>query len=121
QMQGDGVQFHEPSGAGGNLFRRAIRPRAQGDADLPLAGRGGNPGLIGQRHRITAAVLFVGDLVAATIAFFLAWVLRFEFEVVPLTKTTPDLDRYLELLPVILPLYPIVFYFYGLYRRRLYR
>jgi exopolysaccharide biosynthesis polyprenyl glycosylphosphotransferase len=77
--------------------------------------------LIRQRHRITAAVLFAGDLVAATIAFFLAWVLRFEFEVVPLTKTAPDLDRYLELLPVILPLYPIVFYFYGLYRHRLYR
>jgi exopolysaccharide biosynthesis polyprenyl glycosylphosphotransferase len=74
--------------------------------------------LIRQRHRITAAVLLVGDLIATAAAFFAAWHLRFTFEVVPLTKTAPDLQRYLELLPVVLLLYPIVFHFHGLYRPR---
>ena len=74
--------------------------------------------MIRQRHRITAAVLFAGDLLASLAAFFLAWVLRFEIEVVPLTKSTPDFGRYLDLLPVVLVLFPIVFYFHGLYRPR---
>jgi len=74
--------------------------------------------LIQQRHRITAAVLLAGDLVATALAFFVAWHLRFTYEVVPLTKTAPDWQRYLELLPVVLVLYPVVFYFHGLYRPR---
>ena len=74
--------------------------------------------MIRQRHRITAAVLFAGDLAASLGAFFLAWVLRFEFEVVPLTKTAPELGRYVDLLPFVLVLFPVVFYFHGLYRPR---
>jgi exopolysaccharide biosynthesis polyprenyl glycosylphosphotransferase len=74
--------------------------------------------LIRQRHRITAAVLLAGDLLATTAAFFAAWYLRFSVEVVPLTKNPPALERYLELLPFILLLYPVVFYFHGLYRPR---
>jgi len=75
--------------------------------------------LIQQRHRITAAVLLAGDLLATTVAFFTAWYLRFQVEVVPLTKNAPALDRYLELLPFVLLLYPVVFYFHGLYRPRM--
>jgi len=71
-----------------------------------------------QRHRITAAVLFAGDLVATASAFFVAWYLRFQAEVVPLTKNAPELGRYLELLPAVLLLFPLVFYFHGLYRPR---
>ncbi|HLF56901.1 MAG TPA: undecaprenyl-phosphate glucose phosphotransferase [Thermoanaerobaculia bacterium] len=75
--------------------------------------------MIQQRHRITAAVLLAGDLLATTVAFFTAWYLRFQVEVVPLTKNAPTLDRYLELLPFVLLLYPVVFYFHGLYRPRM--
>ena len=77
--------------------------------------------MIRQRHRITAAALLAGDLIASLAAFFLAWFLRFELEVVPLTKSTPEFFRYAELLPVLLVLFPIVFHFHGLYRTRLYR
>jgi len=72
-----------------------------------------------QRHRITAAVLLAGDLAATTLAFFAAWHLRFTVEVVPLLKTAPELDRYLGLLPVVLVIFPVVFYFHGLYRPRM--
>jgi exopolysaccharide biosynthesis polyprenyl glycosylphosphotransferase len=77
--------------------------------------------LIQQRFRIAAAAHLFGDLAATALAFFGAWALRFELEVVPLTKTAPDLGRYVELLPVALVLFPVVFYFHGLYRQRLYR
>ncbi len=77
--------------------------------------------MIQQRFRIAAAAHLFGDLAATALAFFGAWALRFELEVVPLTKNAPDLWRYLELLPVALVLFPVVFYFHGLYRQRLYR
>jgi exopolysaccharide biosynthesis polyprenyl glycosylphosphotransferase len=77
--------------------------------------------LIQQRARIASALHLFGDLAATAIAFFGAWALRFELEVVPLTKNAPGLERYLELLPIALFLFPFVFYFHGLYRQRLYR
>ena len=77
--------------------------------------------MIQQRFRIAAALHLVGDAAATALAFFGAWALRFELEVVPLTKNPPDLSRYLDLLPVALLLFPVVFYFHGLYRQRLYR
>ncbi|MFN7940321.1 MAG: undecaprenyl-phosphate glucose phosphotransferase [Thermoanaerobaculia bacterium] len=71
-----------------------------------------------ERHRISSAVLFFGDLAATAAAFLGAWLLRFEYEVIPLTKTEPEFRRYLELLPVALVLFPLVFYFHGLYQAR---
>ncbi|MEO8196322.1 MAG: undecaprenyl-phosphate glucose phosphotransferase [Thermoanaerobaculia bacterium] len=77
--------------------------------------------MIQKRFRIAAAAHLFGDLAATALAFFGAWALRFELEVVPLTKNPPDLGRYVELLPIALLLFPVVFYFHGLYRQRLYR
>lgn len=74
--------------------------------------------MIRQRYRIAALVCLAGDVVATLIAFFAAWYLRFEIEVVPLTKTAPEFGRYIELLPVVLVLFPVVFYFHGLYQTR---
>ncbi len=74
--------------------------------------------MIHQRYRIAAAVHLAGDLVATLLAFLGAWYLRFEVEVLPLTKGTPEFGRYLDLLPVVLLLFPVVFYFHGLYQSR---
>jgi exopolysaccharide biosynthesis polyprenyl glycosylphosphotransferase len=74
--------------------------------------------LIRQRHKSIATTYLVGDLLATIAAFFGAWVLRFELQVVPLTKDVPELRRYLELLPFVLLLWPVVFYFHGLYQNR---
>lgn len=74
--------------------------------------------MIQRRTRVTAGLYLAGDLLATAAAFFLAWVLRFELEVIPVVKGTPDFDRYLLLLPVILLLWPLVFYFHGLYQSR---
>ncbi len=74
--------------------------------------------MIHRRHRNTVALYLAGDLLATLAAFFAAWALRFELEVVPLTKTEPEFARYLTLLPVVLALWPVVFYFHGLYQPR---
>ena len=74
--------------------------------------------MIRQRYNAISTVYFTGDLVATLAAFFGAWVLRFEVEVIPVTKGMPDLARYLELLPFVLVLWPVVFYFHGLYQNR---
>ena len=74
--------------------------------------------MIRQRHRITAGVYLLGDLAATLAAFFTAWVLRFVVEVIPVTKNVPQFGPYLQLMPFILVVWPMVFYFHGLYQMR---
>lgn len=74
--------------------------------------------MIRKRRRSTVALYLAGDLSATLAAFLFAWYLRFELQVPPLTKGMPDLRHYLWLLPVVLVLWPVVFYFHGLYQSR---
>lgn len=74
--------------------------------------------MIQERHRKTAGLYLFADLFATLAAFFAAWMLRFEFEVIPLTKNVPQFGPYLRLIPFVLVLWPIVFYFHGLYQSR---
>jgi exopolysaccharide biosynthesis polyprenyl glycosylphosphotransferase len=75
--------------------------------------------LIQERHRKSAGIYLAADLAATLAAFFCSWLLRFEAEIVPLTKNVPELGPYLRLLPIVVVLWPIVFYFHGLYQNRL--
>ena len=74
--------------------------------------------MIQQRHRTTSGAYLAGDLGATLAAFLTAWVLRFHIEVIPVTKSVPELAPYLRLLPFILVIWPVVFYFHGLYQNR---
>jgi len=74
--------------------------------------------LIQERHRKTAGLYLFSDLFATLAAFFLAWLLRFELEIIPVTKNVPEFGPYLHLIPFIVALWPIVFYFHGLYQSR---
>jgi Undecaprenyl-phosphate glucose phosphotransferase len=74
--------------------------------------------LIQQRHRTTSGAYLAGDLGATLAAFLTAWVLRFHIEVIPVTKNVPEFEPYLRLLPFILAIWPVVFYFHGLYQSR---
>ena len=73
--------------------------------------------MIRRRHRFTSSISLASDLLATTGAFFAAWYLRFVSGLFPPT-TVPEFSRYLILLPVILLLWPVVFYFHGLYQTR---
>ncbi len=74
--------------------------------------------MIRQRHRITSGVYLATDLAATLAAFAAAWLLRFQLAVIPLTKAVPDFQPYLYLLPFVVALWPLVFYFHGLYQSR---
>ena len=74
--------------------------------------------MIQKRRRSTVAVYLAGDLLATLAAFLLAWFVRFELEIPALTKGVPEIGRYLWLLPIVLIIWPIVFYFHGLYQSR---
>ena len=74
--------------------------------------------MIRQRHRENTALFLAGDLIATLAAFFGAWYLRFDLAVIPLVKDVPDFGPYLVLLPFIVVVWPVVFYFHGLYQIR---
>lgn len=74
--------------------------------------------MIRQRHRVSMGVYLAGDLLATAVAYVAAWLLRFELEVIPVTKNVPAIEPYLTLLPIVLVLFPIVFHFHGLYQVR---
>jgi len=74
--------------------------------------------VIERRRQIQVVLQLIGDLLATCAAFFFAYWLRFVIEVHPVTKGMPPLSMYLRLLPVVIMLYPVVFYFQGLYHRR---
>jgi exopolysaccharide biosynthesis polyprenyl glycosylphosphotransferase len=74
--------------------------------------------VIERRRQFQVVLQLVGDLLATGLAVPAAYWLRFVIEVQPVTKGLPPVSRYLNLIPVVLVLYPLVFYFQGLYHRR---
>jgi Undecaprenyl-phosphate glucose phosphotransferase len=74
--------------------------------------------VIERRRQIQVLLQLIGDVLATAAAVFVAYWLRFEVQIQPVTKGLPPLHMYLRLLPVVVVLYPIVFYFQGLYQRR---
>ncbi|MFY9550290.1 MAG: undecaprenyl-phosphate glucose phosphotransferase [Thermoanaerobaculia bacterium] len=74
--------------------------------------------MIRKSSRRIAALLAVSDVAATFLALVVAYFLRFRAEIVPVTKGVPDAASYYRLLPLIAVLWPIVYYFYGLYQVR---
>ncbi|HEY1251043.1 MAG TPA: undecaprenyl-phosphate glucose phosphotransferase [Thermoanaerobaculia bacterium] len=71
-----------------------------------------------RKSRRVAAVLLASDVGATFLALAGAYFLRFRAEIVPVTKGIPDASSYYRLFPLIALLWPLVFYFYGLYQIR---
>jgi exopolysaccharide biosynthesis polyprenyl glycosylphosphotransferase len=74
--------------------------------------------VIERRRQIQVLLQLVGDILATAVAVVVAYWLRFEVQVQPVTKGLPPFNMYLRLVPVVVVLYPLVFYFQGLYQRR---
>src|SRR5229473_1294863 len=77
--------------------------------------------MIKNSTRRIAALFLVSDLAATLAALVAAYVLRFRAEILPVTKGVPDAGTYYRLFPLIAVLWPIVYYFYGLYQVRRHR
>jgi exopolysaccharide biosynthesis polyprenyl glycosylphosphotransferase len=74
--------------------------------------------MVKQQSRILTGAYVLGDLAATYIAFFVAYVVRFRFEIVAVTKGHNPFQHYLLLLPIITLLWPAIFYINGLYNLR---
>jgi len=72
-----------------------------------------------QARRMVALLVLV-DVATTTLAWVVAYFLRFHGGVIPdllpVTKGVPEFSRYALLLPLIALLWPIVLYFHGLYQ-----
>jgi exopolysaccharide biosynthesis polyprenyl glycosylphosphotransferase len=74
--------------------------------------------MIEKKHRALASVYLVNDAVASNLAMLAAWALRFQLEVIPVTKGQQDLSTYLKMLPIVTLVFPLAFAVQGLYRIR---
>jgi len=74
--------------------------------------------MIQRRRQIEALLKLAGDVGATVVAVLVAYWLRFEVQIQPVTKGLPPLEAYLRLIPAVVVLWPLVFYFQGLYQRR---
>jgi Undecaprenyl-phosphate glucose phosphotransferase len=74
--------------------------------------------MIETRHRTLASVYLVNDAVASVLALLCAWFLRFDVELIPVTKGAQDLWTYINILPIVIVVFPIAFAVQGLYRIR---
>ena len=74
--------------------------------------------MIRHSNRRLAALFLATDLAATFAALVAAYWLRFEAEIIPVTKGVPAASAYLRLFPFIAVLWPLVYYFHGLYQVR---
>ena len=74
--------------------------------------------MIEKKHRTLASIYLVNDAVASNLAMLCAWFLRFQFELIPVTKGQQDVSTYVMLLPIVTIVFPLAFAVQGLYRIR---
>jgi len=74
--------------------------------------------MIEKRRQIQVFLQLVGDVLATVASVLIAYWLRFSVEFLPVTKGMPEVTMYIGLIPVLVLLWPTVFYFQGLYHRR---
>ena len=74
--------------------------------------------MIEKKHRAITSIYLVNDAVASNLAMLAAWALRFQFELIPLTKGTQDFATYVKYLPIVTIVFPLAFAVQGLYAVR---
>jgi Undecaprenyl-phosphate glucose phosphotransferase len=71
-----------------------------------------------RHNRLLVAFHVFSDALLGVAAFLVAYLLRFETGLVPITRGLPPLRQYINLLPFIAGVVPIGFFLQGLYRLR---
>jgi Undecaprenyl-phosphate glucose phosphotransferase len=69
-------------------------------------------------NRLLVAFYVISDALFGMIAFLLAYVLRFETGLIPVTKGYPPFSQYVNVLPFIGALVPLAYHMQGIYRLR---
>jgi Undecaprenyl-phosphate glucose phosphotransferase len=74
--------------------------------------------MVKRHNRLLVAFHVVSDAALGMIAFLLAYAIRFESGLIPLTKGHPPFAQYVNVLPFVGVLVPFAFHVQGLYRLR---
>jgi Undecaprenyl-phosphate glucose phosphotransferase len=74
--------------------------------------------MVKRYNRLLVAFYVATDAVIGMTAFVLAYLLRFESGLIPVTKGHPPFSQYVQILPFIGALVPIAFHLQGIYRLR---
>jgi Undecaprenyl-phosphate glucose phosphotransferase len=69
-------------------------------------------------NRLLIALYVISDALLAMWAFILAYGIRFESGLIPVTKGYPPLEQYLHIVPFVAALTPLAFQLQGIYRLR---
>ena len=69
-------------------------------------------------NRLLVAFYVLSDALLGVVALVLAYLLRFESGLIPVTKGYPPFEEYVHMLPFIAVLVPVSFHVQGLYRLR---
>jgi Undecaprenyl-phosphate glucose phosphotransferase len=74
--------------------------------------------MVKRYNRLLVALYVVTDALLASWAFVLAYGIRFESGLIPVTRGYPPLEQYLNVLPFVAILTPLAFQLQGIYRLR---
>ena len=74
--------------------------------------------MVRRHNRLLVAFYVCSDALLGVAAFVLAYVLRFESGLIPITKGYPPFSQYVNVLPFVGVLVPFAFHIQGLYRLR---
>ena len=74
--------------------------------------------MVRRYNRLLIAFYVITDALLAVWAFILAYGIRFESGLIPVTRGYPPLEQYLHLLPFVVVLTPLAFQLQGIYRLR---
>jgi Undecaprenyl-phosphate glucose phosphotransferase len=74
--------------------------------------------MVKRHNRLLVAFHVITDAILGMAGFVLAYVIRFESGLIPITRGFPPLEQYLNVLPFIALIVPLGFHFQGLYRLR---
>lgn len=74
--------------------------------------------MVKRHNRLLVAFHVITDSVLGMVAFLLAYVLRFDSGLIPVTRGYPPLEQYINVLPFVAVIVPLGFHLQGLYRLR---
>ena len=74
--------------------------------------------MVRRYNRLLVALYVASDALLAVWAFVLAYAIRFESGLIPVTKGYPPLEQYLHVVPFVAVLTPVAFQLQGIYRLR---
>jgi len=74
--------------------------------------------MVRRHNRLLVAFHVVADAILGMVAFFFAYLLRFETGLIAITRGHPPVEQYVNVLPFIALIVPLGFHFQGLYRLR---